>query len=304
MSPAVDFNVIRHFRSITLLSDASRSGVERLVDIDLFLDWLARYDVWFKTCVVAGDQLALMYNRSLSLTASRIAQDAPHVVRIATAAKALGLGPLVQVVVSDAIACSDELLRMLAAGGIGTLFLDAADSSAVDLAACAQLVRRLAPTGVALILYGTAEFWVATGVLGTPELNGVSFQLLPIRRRAGAPAGIETHRKGLKLLPPDSAALIAPHTFNPCAHRFQLFVAPDGLIYPCHALIGLVALGHIEDPVGAEMFEGTLNWKALGACGPSVAPEAKDHEDGNEALPLACRSHVRQLQAISEGLPL
>lgn len=277
--------------------------MDRLVDVDLFLDWLARYDIWFKTCVVEGDQLSLMYNRSLSLTAPRLEQDLSHIIRIARAGRDLGLGPLVQVNIADAVRHPDLVFQLIEQGGLNTLFLDASDADGVDPTACAQLVRRLAPVGVALILYGATEFWVGTGALTTPELNGASFQLLPMRKRAAAIAPADIHRKGLKLLPTDSTSLISPHIFNPCAHRFQLLVAPNGVIYPCHALIGMVALGHIEDPVDAALFEGALDWKTLGACGPSIAPEKDDYEEGNEALPLVCRSHMRQLQTMIESLP-
>ncbi len=304
MNAIPDFSVLRHFRSVTLLSDASQEGIARLVDIDLFLDWLARYDHWYKATVLGGDQLSLMYNRSLSLTAPRLDEDLPHLIRIATAARDLGFGPIAQVDISECLDHPEALFQLLDDGRLNTLFLDASQIDGVDLEACAALVRKLAATGVALILYGPTEFWTATGVLTAPELNRVSFQLLPLRRRPDASAAPAVPRKGLKLLPPDSKSLIAPHVFNPCAHRFQLLVAPDGVIYPCHALIGLVPLAHIAEPVGPEMFEGTLDWNALGQCGPALSPENDDREIGNEALPLVCRSHIRTLQMMSETPPL
>src|SRR5690606_17004012 len=142
-----------------------------------------RYDVWFKTCVVQADQLSLMYNRSLSLTAQRLERDLPHVMRIATAGREMGFSPLVQVSVAECLRHPAHLSQLLGDGKIGTLFLDAAESEGVDREACAALIRRIAPTGVALILYGAPEFWTASGVLTAPELNGVSFQILPIRQR-------------------------------------------------------------------------------------------------------------------------
>jgi hypothetical protein len=271
---------------VALLWPEQSSADGSLCFVKDFAIWLRRYDEEFKKCVVTEPRLDLLYHRSLLIVAAGASMTAHLVRELCPLAHELGLAPAIHARIRDfagEMAAFRELLRLCSPG---TVVLDAHDVDCLGGASVGHdLASAVLDEGVALSLVGPPQYWRSTGLFGATAFNAkqptITFADRTLRSRHAA----RRFHQGIG-------------GKNPCMGRLRLFVTPDGLIYPCQALVGSKSLA-----IGDIRSDGLVNHVAgedLGELyknGPRLTGVEPVDDELPAIAPAICILHKRQLEA-------
>jgi hypothetical protein len=294
-----------YLRSVALLSYDSCGRSNVLLPTNQFIDWLKRYDSWFKQTIIGIGRLSYLYNRTLSLLARDLESETDQLMAIAEAAKRLGFAVLLQLSIVDAAKHHKAVTSLQSARSISTWFIDGRRVMELsNIKDVLPLLQGLVADRSSLILFGEFDHWRKTGLLNMENLNGINFSLIPPPRRQ--PQNVNFgHRDEslfstvsssarLRLLPTDSQVLVNSYMYDPCSSRLQLIVTADGHIYPCQGSVGIesLCLGYIHGDV-AQLHQ-TVDLSRLILKGPEL-PYVTDLTEDEVGLPAACVTHRRKL---------
>jgi len=268
------------------------------------MDWLERFDTWFKISAGIPDQcnLHLLYDRTLTVIGAGLLRAVPSLLAIGTLASNIGFSFCAQVELQDALGRRDKLDELLAARVVKAMFLDARTiSDDVPRLQCLELVEYLIRAEVSPVPMGPVAFWTSTGVLASPVLNGINFQLLPSRPHSQISQMSTAHLAGQSVVSLIKGADEAAE-FNPCANRMEIIISSDGLIYPCRGTIGVAgcALGKLSDSIeDTALGEAAypLDIARLFRVGPQLPTGQTVSHDLQ--IPAVCARHRQQLESAS-----
>jgi hypothetical protein len=295
--------LVEAFRSVSLMLEPEQC---RGPMGEALLDWLSRYDAWWKRTsgVTEGRNLHLLYGRSVSAFGQELLSVTSFLREVVDFACQHGYTFLLR---ADLVDCLTHLepLNELIDNGARTIIVDARSqgSAELDLSASLSLVESMAEKGVAVALGGSPSLWTDVGALQSAVLNSTNFQLIPGTPRSEVLriAQQSLHRaQQLSTKELGRADLQSAEVeFDPCLRRFQVFVAPDGRLYSCNGLVGIedLSLGTIYDPVDDTALGGArvvpLDLERLAKVGPGL-PRISAVIDSSE-LPVSCALHRRTL---------
>lgn len=289
---------LREVRSVTVLFDAQPDGA--LPDATRLASWLQEYDATFKTAlgVPCGQSLHLLYGRTLNILGPRLLDQTPAVFTIAATARACGFSVGVQLKVREVLESATQLDALLEARPMGSVFLDFRDlpeSGELDSSAV-RLVEKLMSAGLSLTLLARPEVLRRIGALESEIVNASNFQIIPAEDDS---TGAEAPRTGRarKIIPIGPGVDERRPPFDPCATRMQIFIGPDGYVFPCQGLAGLAefALCNVEAPFDKACFsdEGSpLDLAGLLAFGPRIPESFSDRSL------TVCERHRKRLAAM------
>jgi hypothetical protein len=295
------------FRSIVLLLEVNREGDDFTISSDLLSNWICQYDDWWKTSagITKGENLHLLYGRGVSGFGSGILPLTTNLEKIVGASSQRGYAFLLRVDIDEAVLNSDCLLR-LAESGARTIVVDARDSArsgTVDRAR-RHVVEALVERKVSVALLGPISFWKNEGLIGSPILDATNFQIIPATGKAEIQAILQrsktADRKTVVPEAPDDFVGAPGTYFDPCSRRFQLYVAPDGRLYPCNGLVGVdrYTLGtihqRVEDTVLGSSSDRLDDLQKLATAGPQISTDATLHDFSE--LPVICAAHRQWLE--------
>ena len=265
---------------MVLLWPEQSSAKENPCAVHDFARWLRRYDEEFKTCVIAEERLDLLYHRSLSIVAAGVSMTVYLVQELCPLAHELGLAPAIHVRIRDFASQSADFRDLLRLCSPGTIVLDAQDLKCPEDAGVGHdLARAVLDVGVSLSLAGPPQYWRATGLLAAAAFNAkqptIIFDDRTLRSRYAGRTQYEEAIGGK----------------NPCMARLRLFVTPDGLIYPCQALVGSksFAIGDIRGHGLAAHVAGD-DLSDLARNGPKLASVSPLGEGLPDSSPAICRT--------------
>lgn len=280
--------LLQYFGSVAILLKKTTSGpaVQECepftVKIRSLLGWLEQYQRWFieKAGVHEGHNLHRLYHREVLVTGAGAAAYPDVVVAIASAVRRLGLTFAWNVELLEALKWRDNVFKILHGGHVGALGLQIPSSlDSFDSLSALRLLEEIAASRMKLGLIGDVQVLRSTGALRSDPINAVDISIYPATARKGA--------KGPNYLPVQA-----------CASRFRLYVAADGLVYPCLGLIGLPQFAvaglneHWERSVLAGM-SYPLDLNGLSRFGPGLPLDIG--EPPKSSLPLVCQLHRMNL---------
>jgi hypothetical protein len=290
-----------------LLLELNEAGDEFSTPSSALADWIGRYDDWWKRAsgVIEGRNLHLLYGRNISAFGSNILSLPRALEELLRATTRRGCSFLLRARVDECLQFRSEL-QEISAGGVHTIILDARDceQSEESRAPTLSLVEELVGKKLTIALMGPIGFWKAAGVVNSPTLDATNFQLIPATQKSQV-AEIVRQSKEKRLKPvaarrPEPYREPAPSGFDPCWNRFQVFVTPDGHLYPCNGLIGSAScsLGTIHDALEDTGLGGEgrhpLALDELAVRGPRLPAAAALSEYSD--LPLVCANHRRDIE--------
>ena len=288
-----------HTRTIVFV----RNGAENPLPVSEFVRWLKRYDSWFKACVLEGNRLSYLYNRSISLSVQDLSIDDAYVHALGSAARDLGFGVLVNLRACEISTKRQRFEHLCDSGFVSTVFIDGRDLG--DPVEIIPSIMHLLDQKVGLILFGTYDDWCSTGLFESPKLNETTFSFIPLRKSQILSAHNGQSRSLLHLLPPtapmrllpkDAPQLAPSHEFDPCSSRVQMTVTEEGSIYPCQGSVGEESLrfGTVDDDPGVLI--SRVDMAALIKRGPMVKLEPGTDTRG---LPDVCAAHRIALMSMT-----
>jgi hypothetical protein len=290
---------LREVRSVTVMYDTLPDGTRP--DATRLATWLLEYDAAFKSelGVPEGQSLHLLYGRTLNILGPRLLDHIPDVMTIAGTARACGFSVGMQLKVGEVIASPEQLEWLLDDPPMGSVFLDfreVPDQGELDVSAL-NLLEQLLSAGISLTLLVKPEVLRRMGALESVSVNAANFQIIPPGDNSPAQQPQPTTKRSRKIIPIGSLLEHNSAPFDPCATRMQIFIGPDGFVFPCQGLAGLneVALCHIGDPFDSGCFTlrlRPLDLARLLALGPDMPATASVR-----ALPV-CERHRHQLEAM------
>jgi hypothetical protein len=296
------------FRSITFLLEVNRNGDGLSIPADVLINWIARYDDWWKQVsgVTQGRNLHLLYGRNINIfVVNNILSMSSLIEKISILAVQKGFSVVLRTEISDCLGQA-ELMRALIRNGVRNIILDARDycKQQPDYEACLSLAEAIAEEGAHMGFLGPVEFWKEIGILRSTVFNSTSFQLIPGTPKEEVAKVLHSSRLNAKLKRPsdeiqETEGLSSPFQFNPCSSRFQIFVDFVGFLYPCNGLIGIhsYSLGTIYDRVEDTVLGGRrdiqLDFQSLAKVGP-IIPSQSNTASFSE-LPFVCVIHRDQL---------
>jgi hypothetical protein len=292
-SPALRFDpgpdgLLQCFGSVTVLLEKTTGGPamqERepfTVGIGSLVEWLERYQRWFteKAGVHEGHNLHRLYHREVLITGAGTAACPGAVLTVASAVRRLGLAFAWNLELHEALTCRDKVLKILHRGEVDALGLQIATSlDSFDSFSALRLLEEIAASRIRLGLIGDVQVLRRIGALECEAINAVGISIYPVR--AGKRA------EGPNYLP-----------IQACASRFRLYVAADGLVYPCLGLMGLpqFAVANLNEQWERSVLAGVsypldLSW--LSHSGPGLPLNIG--EPPSSSLPLVCELHRMSL---------
>lgn len=286
MSSTPSSPLFSEFNSVTiLLTSEGQNGEQALPTQDL-TRWIRSFNAWFIEAagIRENRNLHLLYGRNLNVLGPGLLTLADEVISIGAAAAEAGMGYLFQLDLRDCLQKPDKVSQLLESGILNTVLLDSrgmADEAA-DARVC-ELVELFVRSEVSLVLLGPTSFWHAAGVLDSPVVNATNFQLMP-GTSGEETAKLLAQRPGSQHPTPPAPnsselPLLDTQPYDPCEERLQIYVTPDGRLYPCQGLVGVesCALGTIYDPIEATLLSGRggpLDFVSLAKHGPRLTGPA------------------------------
>ena len=290
---------LREVRSVTVLYDTLPDGTRP--DATRLGTWLLEYDAAFKSAlgVPDGQSLHLLYGRTLNILGDSLLEHIPAVLTIANTARACGFAVGIQLKVHQVLGSAAQLELLLDDPPMASVFLDFRDvpeNGEMDVPSL-NLIEQLLAAGLSLTLLVKPEVLRRMGALESVLVNAANFQIIPPGDDSVAPQTQQRAGRSRKIIPIGSLLEHNSAPFDPCATRMQIFIGPDGFVFPCQGLAGLaeVALCHVRDPFDSSCFSpgmGPLDLAALLALGPDIPATASDR-----GLPV-CERHRHQLEAM------
>ena len=288
------------FRSVVVfLNDGD--GTDAIVQfIGELSDWIVRFDDWWKqrAGIYDGRNLHLLYGRNLSVISNDFICAPEAMISLLRAASGRGLAVILRTSLDNSLRYRSTLLDIVAAG-VHTIIFDARDHEAprnYDGAAI-TLIKELSARKLTIGLMGSVAIWRDLGIIDSGVLDSGNFQIIP----ASSKETIADITNGSRHAGRERDAPVARiPSIDPCWHRLQVFVAQDGRLYPCNALIGVehFAFGTIRDDLSETHLGGRTPYKlALGELalrGPDIPALVLPSVDSE--LPAVCIRHRSSLE--------
>jgi len=274
------------FRSITVVT--AHTGRVLNPSLRKLEEWLIEYNSLFVQETGAAEQrnLHLLYGRTVSLFGDILLKSAVRLVRFAEACKRIGFCFQIQLDVLECLQHMAILQRLVSSDCSGSLILNASEKGVPRylISRIEELIKVILDQGWSLTLVGPLQFWRSTGIFETETLNGRNFAYVP------SSSWSESFGVG----EPESQFSARPIVATPCEARFELYIAPDGLIFPCRGLIGLneYAIGSIWVSASRPMpllAPNQLDLVQLASRGPEIPNGKLGPLD--DSLPLICAAH-------------
>lgn len=276
---ALSRNPLQYFRSIVILGDL-RSTIPNDLYARRLGSWIEQFDVFQRQQLGfdRGKNLFLAVGRTISFLGESVFSAKAEQLSLCELGKKLGYATAVRIRVSDALT-NPQAYRDLVApeSAISTVLLDAGQRLCAESPdAIHQLVLRVIEAGQTLSLIGSIPYWLDSGVLDLHALNGTAFSICGVSEQKARA---------------DAVALT-----DPCASRFQIFIAHTGEIFPCQGLVGIPAgnIGHIAAPL--ENILSIADWSRLDEWarnGPTLSDRLS--QPPISPLPPVCRNHREEL---------
>jgi hypothetical protein len=273
-------NPLQYFRSIVVLGSL-RSTIQNASYATQLGGWIERFDAFQRQQFGfnEGKNLHLAVGRTILFVGDDVLSARSEQLALCELGKKLGYATSVRITVLDALANPEAYGALVSPeSAVPSVMLDSQQLAHADSSdAVHRLVTQTLRAGKSLSLTGTTPYWLDTGVLDIPEMNGTTFTMF------GAPA--HKVKAGMTALA------------DPCAVRFQVFVGATGEIFPCHGLVGIPAgsIGHIAAP--PEKIFSIADWSQLdewaryGPMSPDRSPEPPINP-----LPSVCRNHREEMK--------
>jgi hypothetical protein len=190
--------------------------------------------------------------------------------------------------------------KLVNSGKVGELSIDLKiTNKEYKFAEYLSLIETVVKNGIFLNLMGPVDFWKDLGILDSPVLNSNSFRIIPPMTKKMKYSGLITRQPLFDSKKRKYAESFGTFSFNPCSERFQIYIAPDGVIYPCKGLIGIPScmLGTIYDRIENTVLAGgkdsLLDFRNLAKSGPKIQLDDIISEFGDlEPICFFHRNHI------------
>ena len=282
---------VQWFKSVVLLLEVDATGRDFLVPTALLVDWIGRYDDWFKEAagIDQGRRLHLVYHREVSVAGEIPLQCSSRLVEIGRSCRGRGIGFSVTVEIGQAQRWREALDEILDAGVLSSLGVNVDVNRTPDHAAAdREWIESLLERGVMVGLIGAVHYFRDIGLLGSQALNRSNITVYPATA------------EGAENLP------MPLNPARPCFSRLRVFVDSDGSLYPCLGLlrIGAASLGTVFDDLRETVLggrESMLDLRQLAELGPELEQIASAQRQSG--LPWICEMHRLRLLGALSGDP-
>ncbi len=269
----------QEFRSITLILDSKITDCRLPIPINVLLEWLSSYESWWTktTGINRGKNLHLLYWRYVTCRGSRLLRFIPELLEIASISSKMGCIFAVEIDLNESLDQRKLFDELINSGKVGELSIDVKiTNKKYELAEYLSLIETVVKKGIFLNLMGPLDFWKDLGILDSPVLNSSSFKIIPSMTKKMKYSSRITQQTLFDSKTRKHTESIGMYSFNPCSERFQIYIAPDGVIYPCKGLIGIPScmLGTIYDRIENTVLAGGkdshLDFRNLAKSGPKI----------------------------------
>ncbi len=261
--------ILRAFRSLGLVIEIDPETGTLKPDQARLCDWIGVWDAWLRETAgfAQGNRMHLQYKRDVATMTDLDVSALLALSEVGQLCRDLGLGFTAGLLLRDALAQQDRLIKGLKGGWLGAVTL-INDGTLPDVDTVDALMRRLIDAGVQLRLAGDPLPYLQSGLLDRPFIIQRN---LTIDARSGSGA--------------------SPR--NGCLPFMRVVVDSTGGLYPCLGLLGLpmAQMGHIDTATQRITFDRTppLDLGALALRGP--APTDCAEPKRRLGLPALCERH-------------
>lgn len=243
--------------------------------------WLDAFEEWYER-VCADSHAFLRMGRGLCVSCTDVKECADAVGRLLSHASDVGYSTTLMICLEELCECFDmveDFANKSVLNGVSITILGDEDGMYADHVE--HMMGRLNEHGVQLTFSGPLDSMWALKLFSSDVLNGYGCTLSPYEPEA------------CEIVP------APPNPVKPCAERMGLFIAPDGMIYPCKGLIGFeeYAIGSIEKG-GPDVKKSPIDLVRIMVHGPDA--EVAGDTDPEVSQPWMCRRHRVELSRLSD----
>ncbi len=276
----------QHMKSVAINLCPNETEDDYIPGSGLLISWLEEYDRWFKSAldIFQGEHAYALYNRQITLFGKNLLKVPDILSKLAPTVISMGFALSITVDIMELyedynivkFLCDNYLLSSIG------IYTDNAGklSELTDMESFLMQITELKrPIG----LIGSVKLLRRNGILGRYSLNSMDITLYPLPYEDS----IQVDR-------------VYPYFEKSCANHLQLYINPDGNIYPCLGLLGL------EDYSIANIKDGMAGFNLIGERaktdllklylqGPDLEEEIGYHQS-TTSLPWICEQHRMELQ--------
>lgn len=277
-------NMYQHLKSVAIMLQPDITGSDFRPRSKQLVNWLARYDDWFKESVGIneGHRPYTLYNREVSLFGADLLAVPDKLQELAAACIGKGYAVSLTVDIFDLYRRFDVVQSLCKASVLSSLgiIIDSMDKLAEQIS-LADFMKDVIGLRMPIGLIGPVSLLRKHQVFSYDAVNATDMTIYP--SIGGNPLGSRP---------------VPANPVKKCANRIQLYIDHDGYMYPCLGILGLMdyAMGHIDDEISETALSGRhykLNLPQLMARGPEL-PETTMQQRMTD-LPWICEQHRAEL---------
>ncbi|MFD0958008.1 hypothetical protein [Paenibacillus chungangensis] len=278
-------NLYQHLKSVAIMLQPDEKGEDFLPGSQQLIDWLARYDNWFKESVGIndGERPYTLYNREVSLFGVDLLSVPDKLKGLAAASIEKGYAISFTVDIVDLYRQFDVVQSLCGASLLSSLgiIIDNIDLLA-EHTAVADFMEKIVHLRLPVGLIGPVSLLRKHHILSLDAMNATDITIYP----------------SMSATSPETSSM-PNHPVNKCANRIQLYIDNDGHMYPCLGMLGLkdYAMGHIDQEISETALSGghyKLNLPQLMNKGPDLTTATKPRQRMT-TLPWICEQHRAEL---------
>lgn len=250
--------LLENFRSVQILLENKKNGVIRNKTLTHLVNWLLRFDNWYKeeTGINNDYNLHYLYNREISISGKSILENISSLDCLLNFCSQSDFILSIKLNLKECYEFYSELEILIDNFMPYSLVIEIENIDLQkyppDFITC--LIEKLVINKINLTFVGPISFWLEKGICNSLSLGARVYNIMP-------------QSKNLKRQ--------FFGNYNPCAKKFVFVIDFDGLIYPCMGLVGIpsCSLGTIQEPLSVIwklMKHHSLNIEKLAYQGPSL----------------------------------